>query len=96
MAANPQWQTIPAVRNHRVFYEPAGIFIFNRPTAESAVLYPLWLAIKAYPERFKDIKLKDEVRRFYKEICGWSLSDEQVANIISGAYENRMKMTGRY
>jgi iron complex transport system substrate-binding protein len=96
MARHPQWRTIPAVRNHRVFLEPAGIFIFNRPTAESEVLYPLWLAIKAYPDRFKDISLKDEVRRFYREICGWSLTDEQVAAIISGAYENRMKMTWRY
>ena len=35
---NPQWANINAVKNHRVYRMPTGIFIWSRPTAESAVL----------------------------------------------------------
>jgi iron complex transport system substrate-binding protein len=83
---NPKWQTINAVKNRQVFKQPIGVFIWDRPTAEAAVLHPLWLAKIAYPEQFKDIDMSKEVKRFYKEIMNFDLSDDQVRAILSGAY----------
>ena len=90
LASLPTWKPIDAVRRGRVFVQPAGIFIWNRPTAESAVLYPLWLATLAYPDRFRDVDMRAEVKRFYRDICEWSLSDDQAARVLSGAYEARI------
>jgi len=87
LARQPAWKTIKAVQNGRVLVQPAGIFILHRPTAESAVLYPLWLAKNAYPDRFKDIDLRAEIKRFYGEIFTFNLTDAQVDRILSGEYE---------
>jgi iron complex transport system substrate-binding protein len=97
--ADPKWKTINAVKNKMVFKQPVGVFILDRPTAESAVLHPLWLAKIAYPERFTDVDLKKEIKRFYGEIMSFNLSDEQVESILSGKYNlsfyQESKKTGK-
>lgn len=90
LSGSSAWRSISAVRDKMVFSQPAGVFIFNRPTAESAALYPLWLAVKAYPERFHDIHLEDEIRRFYNDIFHFQLSDQQVDAVLKGAYEAKI------
>ena len=60
---------------------------------ESAVIFPLWLASIANPERFKDICVPDLVKKFYNEIFQFDLSDQQARDILTGAYEFKM-MTG--
>jgi len=87
---DPQWRHIKAVRNHQIYAQPAGVFIFNRPTMESAVIFPLWLASIAYPDRFEDISLPDLIKEFYKEIFRFDLSDQQARDILTGIYEFKM------
>lgn len=87
---DPQWSHIRAVQNNQIHIQPAGVFIFNRPTAESAVIFPLWLAGIAYPERFKDVSIKGIVKTFYKEIFDFNLDDRQVNDILLGTYELKM------
>ncbi|MBA3012769.1 MAG: ABC transporter substrate-binding protein [Proteobacteria bacterium] len=87
---NSQWQNIRAVQHRQIYAQPAGVFIFNRPTAESAVIFPLWLASIAYPERFADLSVPALVKEFYKDIFTFDLSDRQVKDILSGTYEFRM------
>ncbi len=82
--ADPRWSEITAVKNRRVHVQPYGVFIWNRPTAESAVLNPLWLACIAYPERFKDIDIVAEVQRFYREIFDFDLTEQQARALIEG------------
>ncbi|HNQ63147.1 MAG TPA: ABC transporter substrate-binding protein [Syntrophorhabdaceae bacterium] len=81
---NPKWKNIRAVQDKKVYKQPVGVFIWDRPTAEAAVLHPLWLAKTVYPERFKDINLVKEVQRFYKEIMGFNLSREMAEAVIAG------------
>jgi len=85
----PKWKTVKAIRNRQVVKQPIGIFIWDRPTAEAAVLHPLWLAKVAYPELFKDIDLVTEVKRFYREIMAFNLTDDQAHDILNGAYSLR-------
>ncbi len=87
---DPQWNKIKAVQDQQIFFQPAGIFIFNRPTAESAVIFPLWLASTAYPDRFQDLCINCIVKEFYKEILGFDLNDDQVRGILLGTYELKM------
>ncbi len=83
---DPKWASIKAVQNHQVYRLPNGVFVWNRPTAESAVLHPLWMAKTAYPDRFSDISMNDEVKKFYKEVFSFDLTDEQVDKILTGEY----------
>lgn len=87
---DPQWRHIQAIQNHQIYAQPAGVFIFNRPTMESAVIFPLWLASIAYPERFEDICVPDLVKEFYKKIFQFDLNDQQANDILTGAYEFKM------
>jgi iron complex transport system substrate-binding protein len=84
---DPRWQAVKAVRRKQVFVQPIGIFIWDRPTAEAAVLHPLWLAKIAYPERFKDVDMVAEVTRFYKEIMGFELTRDQAQKILGGGFK---------
>jgi iron complex transport system substrate-binding protein len=81
-----KWQRVKAIRNKQVYKQPIGVFIFDRPTAEAAVLYPLWLAKIAYPDLFKDVDMTKEVKRFYREIMEFGLSDEQARAVLDGVY----------
>ncbi|SDU07227.1 ABC transporter substrate-binding protein [Desulfobacula phenolica] len=87
---DPQWRNIRAVRNKQIYSQPAGVFIFNRPTAESAVIFPLWLAAIAYPDLFEDISINGIVKTFYREIFDFDLTDLQVHDILLGTYEFKM------
>jgi iron complex transport system substrate-binding protein len=87
---DPQWRHIQAVQNHQIYAQPAGVFIFNRPTMESAVIFPLWLASIAYPERFNDICVPGLIKKFYSEIFQFDLSDQQARDILTGTYEFKM------
>jgi iron complex transport system substrate-binding protein len=84
--ADPKWKSINAVRNRAVYKQPVGIFIWDRPTAESAVLHPLWLAKTAYPDLFKDIDMLQEIKKFYGEIMSFNLSDEQAQSVLAARY----------
>ena len=62
---NPQWRYIKAIRDHSVHKEPKwGTW--------SPRLAPiaLWMAAKAYPERFRDIDLNKTIDRFYRDVYG--------------------------
>ena len=86
---DPRWQAVDAVQQRRVFVQPIGIFIWDRPTAEAAVLHPLWLAKIAYPDRFRDVDMVVQVIDFYSWIMDFSLSKEQAEKILSGGFKVR-------
>lgn len=65
LKGNPQWRHIKAVKNGTVFKEPKwGTW--------SPRLAPiaLWMASRAYPERFRDIDIDKTIDRFYHDLYG--------------------------
>jgi len=90
-----RWKHVKAVKNRQVLIQPAGFYVWNRPSAEAAVLFPLWLAKHAYPEKLKDINMVDEVKKFYGEIFDFKLTNAQVLAILNGEYKDRI-MKGKY
>lgn len=83
---DPKWAKVSAIQNKKVYRLPSAVFIWNRPSAESAVLHPLWLATIAHPDRFQDVNIRTEIKKFYKEIFEYELSEEQVDKILAGEY----------
>ncbi|HRX22317.1 MAG TPA: ABC transporter substrate-binding protein [Syntrophomonadaceae bacterium] len=80
---DPTWSKLKAVKNGKVYTLPVGGFIWNRPSCESAVLLPLWLGTIAYPDQFKDISMPNEVKKYWQEILGFSLTDDDVEGILN-------------
>lgn len=79
---SPQWQTITAVRNGRVYTNPKGLFWWCRETTEEAMQF-LWLATILYPEQTHNINIKEETRYFYQTFFNILLDDTQLISILS-------------
>jgi iron complex transport system substrate-binding protein len=82
LARDPRWRSVPAVREGRVFRLPTGVFMWNRASFESAVLVPMWLAVKGHPRRLAGVSMEEEARRFYRDAFGFELTDAQLASVL--------------
>lgn len=62
---NPQWRHISAAKNRAVHKAPKW-------STWSPRLAPiaLWMASKAYPERFRDVNIDKTIDRFYRKVYG--------------------------
>ena len=72
-----------AVKNKKVYVNPAGVFSWDRYGAEGA-LQILWAAKTLHPELFKDVDIAAETKKFYKEFLHYDLSDKEVGYILIG------------
>lgn len=80
---HPAWQAIPAVKNGRVYANPAGTFPWDRYSAEAA-LQILWAAKLFHPQQFADVDMNARTRDFYRKYYGYSLSQPAAARILAG------------
>ena len=76
---DPDWQTIRAVKNGRVYKMPALAAAWDTPVPDS-LLGIMWLAHALYPNEI-NIDLASECRAFYSKFYGYTLSDEEVARL---------------
>lgn len=74
---------LKAVRNGRLYVVPVGAHTWSNRTAEQP-LTVLWAARTFHAQRFASIDLAAEARRFYASFFHTSLSDAQLAEILSG------------
>ncbi|MCP6385822.1 ABC transporter substrate-binding protein [Klebsiella pneumoniae] len=67
---DPQWQTIDAVKHHRMWLMPEYAKAWGYPMPEALALGELWMAKKLYPARYQSIdvdsKARDYYQRFYR------------------------------
>lgn len=77
-----QWAQVDAVVHHRVYVNPKGMFWWCRETSEEALQF-LWLAKTLYPERFADVDMRQETRRFYQDFFAITLSDAQISDVLT-------------
>ncbi|HPS59389.1 MAG TPA: ABC transporter substrate-binding protein, partial [Spirochaetota bacterium] len=78
---NPNWASLRAVKNGRVYLIPEGIFSWDFASGES-VLLMIYMAKLFYPELFKDWNMIDEMHTFYSEIYGKQISDNDAERIL--------------
>lgn len=81
---NSQWAEIAAVKNRKVFQMPNGISRWGHPGSLETPLAILWTAKTLYPDRFSNLDMAKEAQSFYNEFFNDPLTDEVVAQVLSG------------
>jgi iron complex transport system substrate-binding protein len=79
-----KWAPIRAVQDKKVFTIPVGISRWGHPGGLETPLAILWTAKTVYPELFRDIDLKQEVRAFYRQFFDLTLDDGMLDKILNG------------
>lgn len=78
---NYDWSVVDAVKNQRVYKMPLGMYRSYTPGADTPVTL-LWMAKTTYPEHFADIDITEEAIRYYEEVFGVTLTEEQTESIF--------------
>ena len=63
---NSQWKLIKAVKESKVYKVPKNLGTWS----PSLAILSLWIAIKVYPEKFKDVNFIEYSNSFYQKIFG--------------------------
>jgi iron complex transport system substrate-binding protein len=61
---DPQWRLLRAVKSGRMHAYPSDIFGWDNPDPRW-ILGMIWTARTAWPDRFRDVSMRDEVMRFF-------------------------------
>lgn len=63
---SPQWQSIDAVKHHRVYLMPDYAKAWGYPMPEAMGLGELWMAKKLYPQTFQDVDMARLANQWYQ------------------------------
>jgi iron complex transport system substrate-binding protein len=69
LETDPRWSELRAVRQHQLHAFPSDIYGWDSPDPRW-ILGMSWLATRIAPERFRDLDMKEEVRRFFGTLYG--------------------------
>jgi len=84
--SDPLWQDIKAVKNKEVYLVPQSPFSwFAGPPGANSIIGIPWTAKVLYPEKFKDIDMKNITKNFYSEFYHYNLTDNEVTDILSSS-----------
>lgn len=72
---------LSAVRNHHVYLNPVGAFLWDRYGIEEA-LQIQWAAKTLHPDLFRNLNMITVTKDFYSQFLHYPLTDEQVARIL--------------
>lgn len=75
---------LSAVRANRIHAIPWGVCGWGYHTVEHPLTL-LWAAKLLHPDRFRDIDLRQELKRFYSGFFSYTLDDEEATDILAGA-----------
>jgi iron complex transport system substrate-binding protein len=78
---NPNWVAMKAVKNGNVHLVPTGIFPWDFASGE-AVLLAIYMAKILHPTLFKDWDMVSEMKAFYSEVYGKTVTDEDAERIL--------------
>ena len=82
---DPQWQSVTAIRNHRVYEVPIGPYNWlDRPPSMQRILGILWLGNLLYPELY-DFDMVEKTQEFYKLFWDYDLSTEQAQKLLANS-----------
>jgi iron complex transport system substrate-binding protein len=81
ICGSAEWSATPAVRNHRVYVNPTGLYLWARNSTETA-LQTLWAAKTIHPELFKDVDMNRETVDFYRQFFNYRLTPAELNSIL--------------
>ena len=90
LESDPLWQSVPAVKNNRVFLMPTSCVSYDRFAVELPLMFD-YTANLLYPDlhSFDGI---ETLREFYQEFYGRSFTDEQLENMLMGLNPDGSRM----
>ena len=71
------WSTVKAVQDHRVYKMPMGTYRTYTPSSDTPMTL-LWMAQAVYPELFADVDVRAELKDYYSQLFGITLTDDQI------------------
>lgn len=78
---NPNWVSMRAVKNGKFYLIPNGIFAWDHASGES-VLLAVYMAKIFHPHPFKDWDMIAEMKSFYSEVYGKTITDKDAERIL--------------
>lgn len=75
------FSSLPAVKHHRVWQNPAGVFPWDRYGTEAA-LQIQWAAAKLHPERFPNVDMVKVTQDFYQRFFDYKLTPQEAQRIL--------------
>jgi iron complex transport system substrate-binding protein len=84
--SDPRFGGLDAVKNHQVYVVPVAAQHWGNATPETP-LAMLWAATVLHPDQTHNIDVAAEVKQFYQQFYGYSVSDEQVKEILTAGME---------
>ena len=80
--ADPNWASIKAVQDQKVYVNPKGVFGWDRYGVEE-LLQVQWVSALLHPDLFPDLKIEEKVKTFYKTYLSYDLTDDEVKLIMA-------------
>lgn len=81
LLADTRLAPLDAVRHRRIYVVPMGAHMWTHYTPEQP-LAVLWAASHFYPERFREVSLRDTAREFYSRFFRTHLTEDQLSEIL--------------
>ncbi|MBI5591721.1 MAG: ABC transporter substrate-binding protein [Deltaproteobacteria bacterium] len=78
---NPNWAALRAVKAGKLYLIPNGIFAWDYASGES-VLLAIYMAKIFHPDLFKDWDMTGEMKTFYSEVYGKTITNEDAERIL--------------
>ncbi len=78
---NPEWASMKAVKNGKVYHLPRGVYPWDHASNEG-VLLMIYMAKIFYPDLFKDWDMIKEMKTFYSEVYGKTITDQDAQKIL--------------
>lgn len=80
--AGQDWSSVKAVKDRRVYKVPMGIYRWDAPGVETPLMMK-WFAHVLQPEIFKDIDVRADAKKFYKDFMNYELTDKDLSVIFA-------------
>jgi iron complex transport system substrate-binding protein len=77
---DPRWQSVAAVKAHRVFRMPLGGYRWDPPSQESALTWT-WVAGLLHPDQYR-ADLRHDMRDWYRFLYNHDLTDDEIDRIL--------------
>jgi iron complex transport system substrate-binding protein len=78
---DPHWASMRAVKDGKLYVIPNGVFMWDLASGES-VLLAIYLAKKFHPDLFRDWDMVGEMKTFYSEVYGKTITNEDAERIL--------------
>ena len=76
------WSNVDAVKNHRVYKIPCGLYRWVPPNCAEKFLFCYYVASIVQPEIFSEIDMEKTIKEFFADYFSYDLTQDQVDFIV--------------